>query len=120
MSHFEFRVMAFDLTGAPGTFQKAMNTTRTPLLRKCVVVFFDDILVYNSSFEGHLLHLQQVFELLAVGQWKIKLSICAFAQNQVSYMGHLITQQGVATDASKISAISSWPSPQNVKELSSF
>jgi hypothetical protein len=120
MSHFEFRVMAFDLTGAPGTFQKAMNTTRTPLLRKCVLVFFDDILVYNSSFEDHLLHLQQVFELLAVGQWKIKLSKCSFAQNQVSYMGHLITQQGVATDGSKISAISSWPSPQNVKELSSF
>jgi hypothetical protein len=45
MGHFEFRVMAFDLTRAPGTFQKAMNTTLAHLLRKCVLVFFDDILV---------------------------------------------------------------------------
>jgi hypothetical protein len=57
---------------------------------------------------------------LSTKQWKIKLSKCTFAKNQVAYLGHLITQQGVATDASKISAISSWPIPQNVKELRSF
>jgi hypothetical protein len=54
MGHFEFRVMAFGLTGALGTFEKAMNTTLAPLVRKCVLVFFDDILVYSSSFESHL------------------------------------------------------------------
>jgi hypothetical protein len=112
--------MAFGLTGAPGTFQKTMNTTWAPVLRKCVLVFFDDILVYSASFEDHVVHLQQVFELLSTEQWKIKLSKCTFAKNQVAYLGHLITQQGVATDASKISAISSWPIPQNVKELRSF
>jgi hypothetical protein len=112
--------MAFGLTGAPGTFQKTMNTTWAPVLRKCVLVFFDDILVYSASFEDHVVHLQQVFELLSTKQWKIKLSKCTFAKNQVAYLGHLITQQGVATDASKISAISSWPIPQNVKELRSF
>jgi hypothetical protein len=55
--HFEFRVMAFGLRGAPGTFQRAMNTTLAPLLRKCVLVFFDNILVYSSSFEEHLVHM---------------------------------------------------------------
>jgi hypothetical protein len=80
MGHFEFRVMAFRLTGASGPFQRAMNTTLQPVLRKCALVFFDDILVYNSTFEDHLQHLQQVFELLDVDQWKIKLSKCSFAQ----------------------------------------
>jgi hypothetical protein len=112
--------MAFSLIGAPGTFQKAMYTTLAPLLRKCVLVFFDDILVYSASFEDHVVHLQQVFELLFVEQWKIKLPKCAFATNQVAYLGHLITQQGVATNASKISAISSWLVPQIVKVLRGF
>jgi len=65
--HFEFRVMAFGLTGGPGTFQGAMNTLLSPLLRKCVIVFFDDILVYRSTFEEHVVHLQQVLSLLAEG-----------------------------------------------------
>lgn len=55
--HFEFRVMAFGLSGAPATFKGAMNSTLAPLLRKCALVFFDDILVYSRTWTGHLLHL---------------------------------------------------------------
>jgi hypothetical protein len=111
IGHFEFCVMAFGLTGAPGTFQRAIRTTLAPLLRKSVLVFFDDILVYTKAFEEHVHHLQQVFELLVAEQWKIKLSKCSFAQNVVSYLGHVISQEGLATDPSKIYAISSWPIP---------
>jgi hypothetical protein len=64
--------MAFGLTGAPGMFQKAMNTTLGTLLIKVVLVFFDDILVYSASYEDHMQHLQQVFQLLQKDQWKIK------------------------------------------------
>jgi hypothetical protein len=71
--------MPFGLTGAPGTFQEAMNSTLAPLLQKFVLVFFDDILIYSCSYEDHLAHVQQVFELLQVHQWKLKLSKCAFA-----------------------------------------
>jgi hypothetical protein len=62
--HFEFKVMAVGLTGAPGTFQSAMNTTPAPYLRKFVLVFFDDILIYNRKYEEHLVHLKFIFELL--------------------------------------------------------
>jgi hypothetical protein len=54
-------------------------------------VFFDDILIYSSTFEDQLKHLQQVLELLAAGQWKVKLSKCTFTQNQVAYLGHVIS-----------------------------
>jgi hypothetical protein len=100
--HYEFRVMAFGLTGAPGTFQKAMNHTLAPLLRKCALVFFDDILVYSASLDDHTRHLKLVLELLARDQWKVKLSKCSFAKQQVSYLSHIIDAQGVSTDPVKI------------------
>jgi hypothetical protein len=94
IGHFEFRVIAFGLTVAPTTFQKAMNATLEPLLRKCVLVSFDGILVYSSSLEDHLFHSQQVLELLDADQWKVKMSKCSFAQNQITYLGHIVSAQG--------------------------
>jgi hypothetical protein len=117
---FEFNVMAFGLCGAPATFQGALNTTLAPLLRKCVLVFFDDILVYSATLTDHLEHLRQVLQLLANDQWQVKLSKCTFAQQQLAYLGHIISAAGVATDPSKVHAIQSWPQPTNVKELRSF
>lgn len=112
MGHYKFRVMAFGLTGAPGTFQRAMNHTLSPLLRKCALVFFDDILVYSDSLESHVQHLHQVFSLLAQDQWKVKRSKCSFAQSSVSYLGHVVSKDGVATDPGKIQAIP--PGPYHV------
>jgi len=97
-----------------------MNTTLQPLLRKCVLVFFDDILVYSRSYPEHLIHIRQVLELLLKDQWKVKLSKCAFTQRQIAYLGHIISEAGVATDPSKVAAIVDWPPPANVKELRSF
>lgn len=120
VGHFKFRVMPFGLTGAPGTFQRAMNNTLAPLLRKCALVFFDDILVYSPTMEDHLNHLHQVFQLLDREQWKVKLSKCSFAQRKVAYLGHVVSAEGVATDPLKINAITQWPVPNSVKELRSF
>ena len=118
--HYEFRVMAFGLSGAPATFQKAMNTTLHPLLRKCVLVFFDDILIYSRTYEEHLTHVKLVLELLVRDNWKVKLSKCVFAQRKISYLGHVISEAGVATDPAKIEAIVNWPTPIDVKQLRSF
>jgi hypothetical protein len=85
---FDFRVMSFGLTGAPGIFQDAMNTTLAPYLRKFVLVFFDDILIYSGSLEEQLQHLRMVFELLSCDQWTLKLLKCFFAQTKISYSVH--------------------------------
>lgn len=118
--HFKFLVMSFGLCGAPGTFQGTMNTTLKPLLRQCVLVFFNDILVYSRTFEEHVAHLRAVFQLLSKDKWQVKLSKCSFAQRQISYLGHVISAEGISTDSNKIAAITSWPIPENVKELRSF
>jgi hypothetical protein len=74
--HYEFKVMAFGLSGAPGTFQGAMNDTLSPLLRKCVLVFFDDILIYSKTLEDHLLHLRQVLAILLRDNWQVAFKMC--------------------------------------------
>lgn len=97
--------MAFGLTGAPNTFQGTMNTTLLPLLHKCALVFFDDILVYSRTLDEHLQHLRQVFTLLAQDQWKVKFSKCRFAQQSITYLGYVVSHQGVSTDPGKIEAV---------------
>lgn len=112
--------MPFGLTSAPGTFQEAMNSTLAPLLCKFVLVFFGDILIYSHSYEEHLDHWKQVLELLQVHEWKLKLSKCEFAQQSISYLGHIILGNGVATDPKKIIVVTSWPSLTSVHEVRSF
>lgn len=118
--HFEFRVIPFGLTSAPATFQSVMNNILSTLLRKCVLVFVDDILIYNQTMEEHLIHLQTVFQILHKHQLKVKKSKCSFAQQKLAYLGHIISPNGVSTDSDKIAVVQSWPVPSSVKELRSF
>jgi hypothetical protein len=84
---YEFKVMPFGLTNAPTTFQSAMNTIFAPLLRKGVLVFMDDILVYSTTLEEHAELLKQVFDILQKNEFYLKWSKCAFAQSQLEYLG---------------------------------
>jgi hypothetical protein len=120
LGQYEFRVMAFGLTGAPGTFQSAMNSTLAPGLRRFVIVFFDDILIYSRTLGEHLEHLALVFSWLQADHWKVKLSKCTFAQRSISYLGHIVSEAGVATDPVKVQAITDWPVPTTVRALRGF
>jgi hypothetical protein len=103
--HFEFRVMSFGLTGAPHSFQKAMNSSLAPFLRKFALVFFDDILIYSQTYEDHIAHLEQVLMVLQTEKWRVKSSKCSFAQREISYLGYLISEVGVSTCPKKIQSV---------------
>ncbi|XP_026383778.1 uncharacterized protein LOC113279293 [Papaver somniferum] len=118
--HFEFKVMPFSLTNAPATFQSLMNNIFQEHLRKFILVFFDDIMVYSPSLEAHLLHLQTTLELLRLHQLTTNFSKCSFGQSQIEFLGHIITGNGVMADPEKISAMVDWPTPTNLKALRGF
>jgi hypothetical protein len=118
--HWEFKVMPFGLTNAPATFQEIMNTVFAPLLRKHVLVFMDDILIYSKTLDNHKQHLQGVFQILRDNKFHLERSKCSFAQQSLEYLGHIISNQGVATDPVKIHAVKQWPTPTDMRQLRGF
>ena len=95
---FEFLVMPFGLTNASATFQAMMNDILLPYLCRFVLVFFDDILIYSSSWSDHLCHVRTVFRMLQDHQLFLKRSKCEFGLSSVAYLGHVISEHGVAVD----------------------
>ncbi|GKD39892.1 ty3-gypsy retrotransposon protein, partial [Tanacetum coccineum] len=93
-----------------------MNTVFKPYLRKFVLVFFDDILVYNKSEEKHWDHLRTMLQVMQQHTLFAKGSKCTFAAKQVDYLGHIINVEGVSTDPTKIQAIENWPIPHTGTE----
>ena len=118
--HYEFKVMPFGLTNAPATFQATMNNLFQPFLRKFVLVFFDDILIYSKTWKDHLIHLEQVLSMLEENQFYAKMSKCMFGKEEVSYLGHVISKEGVKVDPKKIKSITDWPKPTNISKLRGF
>ncbi|PNX92266.1 retrotransposon-related protein [Trifolium pratense] len=118
--HFEFLVMPFGLTNAPASFQSLMNHLFKPFLRRFVIIFFDDLLVYSKSLQEHIEHLSSIFKLIRVHQLFLNRKKCSFGTERVEYLGHFITKEGVSTDPAKIQAVRDWPFPKNPKQLRGF
>lgn len=118
--HFEFLVMPFGLTNAPVTFQALMNDILKPFIRRFVLVFFDDILIYSTSWAEHLQHIKMLFQTLREHNLHLKQSKCSFGEKAMAYLGHVVFAEGVAMDASKVEAVQAWPHPGSVRAVGGF
>ncbi|MCG8034660.1 MAG: DDE-type integrase/transposase/recombinase, partial [Candidatus Thiodiazotropha taylori] len=120
LGFFECNRMAFGLTNAPATFQRLMERCMGELNLKECLIFLDDILIYSDTFEEHIRRLDAVFSRLHQHGLKLKPSKCEFFKTKVTYLGHVVSADGVETDPDKIKALSDWPVPHNIKTLRSF
>ena len=97
-----------------------MNHIFEPFLRKFILIFFDDILIYSPTYTQHLEHLGTALELLRKNILFAKSGKCSFGETQVEYLGHIISAKGVSTDPKKVAAMQEWPTPKTIKELRGF
>ncbi len=117
---YQFQRMPQGICGAPSTFQRVMEKTVGDMNLLEVLVYLDDLIVFGRTLEEHEERLLKVLDRLQSEGLKLSVDKCTFCQTSVSYVGHIVSQEGVSTDPSKIEAVKSWPRPQNVSELRSF
>jgi len=114
---YEFKVMPFGLTNAPATFQRLMNKIFREEIGKFVAVYLDDIIIFSTTFEEHLQHLQLIFKRLKDAGLKLGKDKCDFAKLELAFLGHIVSGQGISPDPSKIDKIKNFPIPKNITEL---
>jgi hypothetical protein len=117
---YEYLVMSFRLTNAPAHFTYLMNSMFMPESDKFVVVFIDDVLIYSKSKEEHATHLRVVLTRFWEHKLYAKFSKCEFWLDQVPFLGHILSAEGVAMDPGKVKDILEWKSPTTVHLVRSF
>ena len=118
--HYEFLVLPFGLTNAPAAFMNLMNRVFHECLDRFIIVFSDDILIFSKSMEEHEEHLRIVFQILREKKLYARFRKCKFWLNQVVFLGHVISEEGISVDPSKVEVVVDWARPTNVSEVRSF
>jgi len=117
---YELLVMPFGLRNARSTFVRLINEVLRPFLRKFMVFYFDDIFAYSKSQEDHPHHLEEVFKVLRAQRLFGRLDKCEFFAPQVTFLGHVVSKDGMSMDQRNVEAIRSWPTPTTITEVRSF
>lgn len=117
---FRYKRMPFGLKNAPSTFQRLIDRFRAGLQDLFILAYLDDIILLSPTYEEHLNDIQKMFDRLRLFKLRLNRKKCKFATNEVKYLGHLITADGIQPDPGKIAAIVEMKPPQNVRQLLTF
>lgn len=118
--HYEYTRMPFGLKNAPATFQRVMNVVLSGLVGKICFVYMDDIIVYSTSLQEHCQNLNKVFEALRNNNLKVQVDKSEFLKKEVSFLGHIVSNEGVRPNPDKIEVIQKWPIPKTEKDIKAF
>lgn len=118
--HYEFLRMPMGLKNAPSTFQRVMDNVLRDLLDTTCIVYLDDIIIFSTSLQEHIVKLKSVFDRLRKFNFKVQLDKSEFLRKEVNYLGHVITPDGIKPNPDKIDAILKYPVPKTTKHLKGF
>ncbi|RDY12215.1 Retrovirus-related Pol polyprotein from transposon gypsy, partial [Mucuna pruriens] len=117
---YEWLVMPFELTNSLSMFTRLMNHVLKSIIGRCVVIYFDDILVYLKCLDDHMEHIHQVLKLLKNESLYVNLEKCIFCITKVIFLRFVVSLEGVHMDKEKLKAIQNWAIPTNVSDVQSF
>jgi hypothetical protein len=115
--HFEWACMPMGLANAPSSFSKVMAQVFEKFIGDFVLIYLDDVLIMSNSPDTHLIHLRKVFDVLRESHLQVKLSKCKFVQEQIKYLGHILSKEGIRPDPAKIQTLQQWEFPSNAQEM---
>jgi hypothetical protein len=117
---YRFRKMPFGLCNAGATFQRLMDVLMTGLHMEVCLVYLDDVIVFSPTIRDHLDRLRMVLDRLRSAGLKLKPEKCMFLQKSVSFLGHVVSDEGISTDPEKTRAVAEWPRPTRLREVRAF
>lgn len=117
---WQFKVMPFGLCNAPATFERLMERVLKDIPRTRCVVYLDDLLVHARDFDQAVHNLREVLTAIRSAGLRLNPAKCNLLTRQTQFLGHVVSESGVATDPTKVAAVRDWPPPTNITELRSF
>jgi len=114
--HYEFNRMSFKLKNMPATFQRLINAVLVGI-QEIRCLYLDDIVIYGSSLQEHKKQLTEVLQRLRKHNLKLQIDKCEFLRKEVTYLGHIISKDGISPDSAKLSAVKNFPTPKKVKDV---
>lgn len=117
---YEYTKMPFGLCNAPSTFQRCMELIFRGLQWKTLLIYLDDIIIYSSNLDEHFDKLSEVLGRLRDAGLKLKPSKCEFIKDEVLYLGHVVSKNGISPNPKLTKSVTNWKVPQNVKEVQTF
>ena len=117
---YEYTTMPFGLSNSPATFQRVMELALSGLQWQICLIYLDDVIVFGKDFDEHICRLQEVLSRIKQANMKLKPIKCHFFQDEVKFLGHVVSKDGVLPNPDNIQKIVDWPVPRSVTEVRAF